>query len=720
MNQAPGVIQTGFQKLKRGLRYWPLTLFISAAWYTLFVVAWLTNQYGVYSPRGLVKYIALLPLFFLVTSWLAGSLLPRLGELPKSHWVRTLLVCAAAALILLILAPVPLPVVRQAHHLEIISNGDRNPAAQGAVIEIRQARYLDESPVSWQAFKLSGDWQIKGGKLVSEGSQPNSIAELDGLIPAGLILSLRHNDNAGKVTLVWDGQPTQYDLYAERGITVDAVLYGFTSKPATYAQFVYLAPSVMLLYAALASILLVIGLVFELKLLNRLLSFLLLAGLYLAFFNAFIQIKQTYTTFSEERAGRDTYLYAKTAEAPLTSLQFWAGERPFTLPLEYKLLGINTQNYTNATDRSALNRVSRFQTWLSILCWTCLGLAFSARLRTAWLRPFAFGLILFFSLNLEVSQWDSLMVSESISFSMLALLLAAWLAWELIPERRFTRPVGALSLLVVVGISELYSYARESNPYFLLVGVAIFALALLTRRVRPHLRGVMLAYIVALLALFVIQNLSFSSGNRWQIHIYDHLARRILNNAAAQDYFVNAGLPLNPDLMKIVDMGAPQYQDYLMYDPKMEALRQWVDQRGGATLIGYLFTHPGTLFIEPLEHANSLLNGSNLEYHFPRYAVQTIPRSVLELTRKFYPHDPAVLWSFAGLILAGVALYFVRGGGQTAWLVVAIMFLSLYPGMVIVWNGNPLEIERHAAQLVIQLRLAAWMACALLLDHLAG
>jgi hypothetical protein len=543
MNSALDIFHATLQNLRRGLRIWPLTLFISAAWYTLFVVVWLSNQYGVYSPRGLVKYIVLLPVFFLAVSWPAGILLPRIGALPKGRWLRTLLACAAAALILLILAPLPLPVVRQAHHLEIISNGDRNPAAQAAVIEIRQVRTLDESPIPWEAFKLSGDWQIKAGKLVSQGSQPGSIAELDGPIPAGLILSLRHNDNAGQVTLVWDGKPTQYDLYAERGITVDSVLYGFTSKPADYAQFVYLALSVMLLYAALASILLVIGLVFELKLLNRFLSFLLLAGLYLAFFNAFIQIKQTYTTFSEERSGRDTYLYAKTAEAPITSLQFWAGERPFTLPLEYKLLGINTQNYTNATDRSALNRVSRFQTWLSILCWSCLGLAFSSRLRAAWLRPFAFGLILFFSLNLEVSQWDSLMVSESISFSMLALLLAAWLAWELIPERWFTRPVGVLSLLVVVGISELYSYARESNPYFLLVGVAIFALVLLTRRVRPHLRGVMLAYIAAILALFVIQNLSFSSGNRWQIHIYDHLAKRILNDAAARDYFVNAGLP---------------------------------------------------------------------------------------------------------------------------------------------------------------------------------
>jgi hypothetical protein len=719
MTSAPETTQAIFHKLKHWLRYWPVALLTSIAWYYLFVAVWLANRYGVYSPRGLVKYSFALPFFFLASNWLAQGLLGRLGELPKGRLRRILLACAAVALVMLALAPLPWPAVRQAHRLQIISNGSRNPAALGAVIEIRQVRALDESPVPWQAFKLSGDWQIKGDRLVSEGRQPGSIAELEGQVPAGVVLSLRYNDNAGVVTLIWDETQTQSDLYADRGVTVESALYGLTSKPASAIQFIYLGLSVLLIYAALISILLVFGLVFELKLLNRRLSFLLLAGLYLVFFNAFVQVKQSYTIFSEERAARDTYLYAKTAEAPLNSWEFWAGERPFTLPLEFKLLGINTQNYINAIDRSASNRVSLFQTWLSILCWTCLGLAFSARLRTPWLRPFAFGLIVFFSLNLEVSIWDSLLISESVSFSMLALLLAAWLAWELIPERWFTRLVGVVSLLVVVLVSELYSYARESNPYFLLVGAAIFALALLTRRVRPHLRGVILAYVVVLLTLFVLQNVSFSRGNRWQIHIYDHLARRILENASARDYFVNAGLPLNPDLMKIVDMGAPEYQDYLMYDPRMEALRQWVDQKGGATLISYLLSHPRTLFLEPLQHGHSLLNGSNLEYQFPRYAVQNFPIRLQELTRKFYPHSPLVLWSFAGLILAGLTWALTRRPEQTAWLVIAVMYLSLYPLMVIVWNGNPLEIERHAAQLGIQFRLAAWMAVGLVLDHMA-
>jgi hypothetical protein len=718
MKPAADMIRLFLRPFKRGLHLWPLSLFISAAWYCLFVIVWLTNQYGVYSPRGLVKFLFLLPLFSLAAGWLTGWLLPGLEKEPKTQWARLLLASAATALILLAMAPLPVPAVRHTHHLQIISDGARNPASQGAVVEIRQVRALDESPIPWQAFKLSGDWQINGDRLVSEGGQPGSVAELEAQVPVGLVLSLRYNDNAGMVRLDWDGKSREYDLYAARGITAEAVLNGYTSGRPSLARIAYPALSTLILYAALTSLLTVFGLAFELKMLSRPLSFLLLAGLYLAFFSAYLQLKQSYATFSEERAFLDTDMYARTAEAPLASVQFWAGEAPLTLPLAYKLLGINSQNDTNTANPAALSRVSHFQTWLSILCWTLLGLAFSARLRTPWLRPFAFGLVVFFSLNLEISLWDSLLLSESVSISLFALTLGAWLAWELIPERWFTPVAGVLSLLVIAGISGLYSFTRDSNPYFLAAGAGILILALLVRRVRSHLRGVTAAYIVVLAALFGLQNLSFNLGNRWQIHIYDHLARRILQNESARDYFANAGLPVTPALMKIVDMGGHKYQNYLRSAPKMQAVREWVEQKGRATMIGFLISHPGALFWDPLQHVPALLNGSNLEYHNPRYAVQTIPRRLADLTQKIYPRSPIALWLFLGVILAGLAWALIRRPEQTAWLVVGILLLSLYPLMVIVWNGNPLEIERHAAQLGIQLRLAGWMAVGLLLDHL--
>ena len=36
--------------------------------------------------------------------------------------------------------------------------------------------------------------------------------------------------------------------------------------------------------------------------------------------------------------------------------------------------------------------------------------------------------------------------------------------------------------------------------------------------------------------------------------------------------------------------------------------------------------------------------------------------------------------------------------------------------MFIIWHGEPLEIERHAVQIGIQLRLAGWLALPLLID----
>ena len=79
-----------------------------------------------------------------------------------------------------------------------------------------------------------------------------------------------------------------------------------------------------------------------------------------------------------------------------------------------------------------------------------------------------------------------------------------------------------------------------------------------------------------------------------------------------------------------------------------------------------------------------------------------------------------MLWSFLGLTSVGAGMYaFDKQKFSPAWLVIAVFLVSLYPLMFIVWHGNPIEIERHAAPVGIQFRLAGWMAVVLLLDQLA-
>ncbi len=427
-----------------------------------------------------------------------------------------------------------------------------------------------------------------------------------------------------------------------------------------------------------------------------------------------MRTKLDYAQFNAGRAFRDTSTYVKTAEQPITSSSFWIGERSFTLPLAYKLLHINSKNFTQA---NRLKAVDSFQTWLSIFSWTALALALALTLRRPWLSWLAFGLALYFSLNLEVSFWDSLLLSESISFSLFALLLAAWIGMGLLPEKWQTGILSWAYLAGVVVITILYSFTRDTNLYFVVVGAGVLLLVSLFMKSSFAIpRKYVYAYSAFALALFIFQTVTVQAGNRWEIHIYDHLALRILPNPEVRQYYVDAGLPVTPDLMAITDMLGYQYHDYLDFDPRMAPVRAWIQARGRSTFLDYMLTHPSQTFFEPIRQIGKLVNGSNLEYRYPRYSMQPVPEPMTQLNDQFYPHQPEILWGIGALILIGLFLDWRNPEThQPVWWVLAAIGLSVYPLMFIVWNGNPLEIERHAAQIGIQYRLGGLIALLLIL-----
>jgi hypothetical protein len=48
------------------------------------------------------------------------------------------------------------------------------------------------------------------------------------------------------------------------------------------------------------------------------------------------------------------------------------------------------------------------------------------------------------------------------------------------------------------------------------------------------------------------------------------------------------------------------------------------------------------------------------------------------------------------------------------------LFLSAYPLAILVWQSDPTDIERHALQIAVQLRLASWVVIALILEQCIG
>jgi len=704
---------------KPGIKEYALYLLslimISIAWWFVGMSVFFGNRFSVFSTRAFVKSMILLPGLFLLLVFLAKSFFyPNLKKISEQDRRVLFLTSAAIALLVLILFPLAVPAFQQQHTLQIISTGTKDTESQGTIIEIRKLSYLDGSPMPLQDIELSGDWQIVGGTLISEGDQSDSVAELMGRMPGGVVLNFRHNINAGEVSVIWDGERTDYDLFASQSISTDSVFQG-SSRSISQLGRDFLVQ--LLYFFGLLSIFCLMGLAVDVRWPNSHLVRVLLVLVYVGIFIFFVKGKLSYMEFSAERVFRDTEWYVETASAPLGSLDFLAGIRPFTFPLVLKYFGVTTGNFT---DSDLLSDVVQFQYWFSIFAWSALALAISQRMRKLWIRPFIFGLALFFSLNLEIGIWESLVLSESTSFSLFALLIAVWLWWNASSQKTpgHLAQIGYLFLTALITI--LFVFSRESNQYFVVFGAIIFPIAGFLGKISKGSRAYYLAYLFLFIGIIFLKNASFNISNLWQIHLFDHLAHRILPDQDALDYYVAAGLPLSENLLGIKNMLGYEFHDYLLNDPEMATVREWISTDGMSTYMMYLLSHPIESIIEPFRHLPSIFGGDNLEYHQPLYAVPTIPPWLITLTNRIYIRNLLVIFILFGFAVLGVIRYFFdKNRGQTPWLVVAVFLISLYPMMFIVWHGNPIEIERHAAPIGIQLRLMVWMTVALLLDQLS-
>lgn len=436
-----------------------------------------------------------------------------------------------------------------------------------------------------------------------------------------------------------------------------------------------------------------------------------------------ISIKWSYHTFDAEKYFYDTASYTSVADLPLTSPQFWAGLRPFTLPLLYKLLGVTSENFK---DLAVMQRVSLVQSSLSVVSWTILGMVVASIARNQWLRPLIFGMVLVFSLVYDISRWDLLLLSESLAISLFALMLAGWIGLLALPLswRRFPRDLLVVACVIIITL--LYSFTRDSNPYFIVMAAAIFVVVSLFRNTGLP-RKLVIIYFLATILVFLAQDASSNRSNRWQLYMYDHIALRFTDTPEFVDYFARAGMPVNQDLYKKPDMRGSVFQNMLAKDPRFAPLRQWMSEHGKATYYGYLLAYPEMTFSQPLIYATQLLNGTSDTvlfteptdmYRGPVHKNQFIPRWIRGLSKLVYPIMPQ--WTY-GLVYLGMiclaALALLRKWSLVPWIIISTILVTIYPLMVIVWHGDPLEMGRHALPIAINFRLAGWLAIAFLVDQ---
>ncbi len=365
----------------------------------------------------------------------------------------------------------------------------------------------------------------------------------------------------------------------------------------------------------------------------------------------------TFPAFEEVRSFPDTPVYTELASQTIWDLHFWVGPRPWTTSLFYKLLRIDPQ------------RIAKFQLAFSTICWGLLALCVARTLRSSWLGPIAFTMILVFSLSAEIIMWDGVILSDSISLSLMALFIASWL-W-LVEDWQWFK----VALLTLAAF--LWSFAKDTNAWVVLMIAALIIIAVAARRIQG--RYVLIASVFAL--IFVMNDVSANRAHRWVVAFMNIVGLRILPSPERTAYFAELG------------------------NPGLQNFRDWLHADGKASYIRFLLAHPAMTTQEPLRHPEELL-APELKNYAPVNFSPILSGALAEIVY-------VKIWGLLLIWAAGIVVGLVVGLGlwkhRKAVIVSLALIVLAYPHAVLVWHGDPNEIGRHALQAGVHFRLGLWL-----------
>jgi hypothetical protein len=412
---------------------------------------------------------------------------------------------------------------------------------------------------------------------------------------------------------------------------------------------------------------------------------------------------------SSTRTFPDSGTYLHVASQPLLSAEFLAGWRGWTVPLLYKLL----------PDSDAAR--SAGQLAISLACWLALAAVVARCVQHPAFRIVAFSLVLLFSLSVWITQWDRVILSESVAISLAAAVLAAWLAVA-------RTPTSGWAMAAVLATTSLWTFARDSDAYVALLAVP-FVLGWAAFR-RPRRPRIVLAS--GLVAIFVAHAVSLSSGaaqTRWEVPLLDVIGTRVLTGETELEYFRAHGMPFPERLQALTGehLGSSELRPLIEADPRLDAFREWLRADGRSTWAAFLLTHPDRALSSVVRNREALfavgLSRSETGGYRPISSYRAEGTESLlpgPFAAAVYPPSVVAILAWLGAVIAAAAWLAFRGAARAVWLVPAIALLLQVPHSVLVWHGGPLEIPRHAVQAGVMTRLSLLLLSIFLIDAALG
>ncbi|MFL5952743.1 MAG: hypothetical protein ACJ76I_01360 [Gaiellaceae bacterium] len=380
--------------------------------------------------------------------------------------------------------------------------------------------------------------------------------------------------------------------------------------------------------------------------------------------------------------------YLRVARLSLFSAQFSTEHKPVGYPLILKVFG----EWQEA--------VVWMQLLVSVASWLFLAAVIIGRVPTRF-GSLAAGIVLLgFSCAWPVSQWDTVLLTESLSVSFFVILIGIGVLCAERPRR--TR----LACLFATALA--FSSLRDVNGVIAAVMLLLVA-ASLFRGLRP---GVV-AYIATAAATCMLLVVATSSSSRWQVLIADQIDKRVMLDPVALAFFRERGMPAHRDLSAVLysDTRSPSVPfnaaATLRRDPRLAYFLPWFMEHGNETYKSYLLHNPAASIGVPTRRFPLILSDAGLDT-YRASGFRALPTVVEHLVYPSSGRNMILLeLSMGGFALLGVS----RRIFTRSWVLPLGLMLSGLPLAIFVWDGEPSEVPRHALLVGVGSRLGLWLGC---------
>ncbi len=390
----------------------------------------------------------------------------------------------------------------------------------------------------------------------------------------------------------------------------------------------------------------------------------------------------------------DSASYLVKAASPLWSLDFYFGDGRFVIvPLVYKLAALLCPSNDCLTASQLV---------LSLVAWLYFAWAATTRAAAGWVAVASWGAVLALGLTGAVIQWDTAILSESVTTSAWVAVVAAWL--------RLAEGVTGRRVAWLLAISAVWSLTREANSLMLMpLGVVLVCWSFWYL---PAGRQRIACWLIASTwVAFVVVTFTISGhGERWFIPMLNVVGKRVLPAPDRTAFYQARGMPLNGALRRMTGEVASGKDLAFFNDPDLEAFRNWLRARGRRTYADDLLTHPVRTLTEPLQDVGYFICPDLSPYVPPGY------RPVLpDLGRSFCVPSRATA-VVAGTFLVGTTLLVLawlrrqrepRADGF--WIVtIAALLMGWQPFVWLTWHIiGGMEVSRHVLSGTLELRVGS-------------